>query len=338
MKQQQKGVIMILLKQPLTIKSNTLSNRIVMPPMATSKAEDGKVTNQLIDYYNEKSKGGNIGLIITEHQYVSRDGMAGKGQISISRDTDIAGLKEIASVIHTNGSKVIAQISHAGSSAPLEVTECEPISASTVENIGLTGKMGQIPREMSHEDIHRVVKAFADASKRAKEAGFDGVEIHSAHAYLLNQFYSPLGNKRTDEYGGTIVGRIKIHLEIIKAIRETVGDNFLIALRLGACDYMDGGSTIEDGVYAARKFQEAGVDLLDISGGYNGYSRKDTTEPGWFGDASSAIRKEVSIPVILTGGVTDAKDAENLLQEGKADLIGVGRAILKNSDWAKKAL
>lgn len=327
---------MILLKQPLNIKSITLANRIVMPPMATSKAEDGKVTNQLIDYYDEKSKSGNIGLIITEHQYVSRDGMAGHGQISISEDTDIEGLEKIASVIHKNGSKVIAQISHAGSSAPVEVTGCEPISASAVANIGATGIMGQIPREMGHDDIHRIVKAFADASKRAKEAGFDGIEIHSAHAYLLNQFYSPLSNKRTDGYGGKIDGRIKFHIEIIKAIRETVGDNFLIALRLGACDYMDGGSTIEDGVYVARKFEKAGIDLLDISGGFNGYSRKDTKEPGWFGDASSAIRKEVSIPVILTGGVTNAKDAEYLLQEGKADFIGVGRAILKNSDWAEK--
>lgn len=329
---------MILLKQPLNIKSITLSNRIVMPPMATSKTEDGKVTNELIDYYDEKSKGGNIGLIIIEHQYVSRDGIAGHGQISISEDTDVEGLEKIANVIHKNGSKAIAQINHAGSSASVEVTGCEPISASAVANIGVTGIEGQIPREMSHEDIYRVIKAFVDASKRAKEAGFDGVEIHSAHSYLLNQFYSPLGNKRTDEYGGTIDGRIKIHLEIIKAIRETVGDNFLIALRLGACDYMDGGNTIEDGVYAARKFQKAGVDLLDISGGFNGFSRKDTKEPGWFGDASSAIRKEVSIPVILTGGVKDAKDAENLLQEGKADFIGVGRAILKNSDWAEKAM
>lgn len=329
---------MILLKRSLTIKSITLTNRIVMPPMTTSKSENGKITKELIDYYDEKSKGGNIGLIITEHLYVSKDGIAGHGQISISDDTDIEGLKKIASVIHKNGSKVIAQISHAGSSASIDITKCESISASAIVNVGLTGKIGQIPREMSQDDIQRVVKDFADASKRAKEAGFDGIEIHSAHAYLLDQFYSPLGNKRTDEYGKTLDGRIKIHLEIIKAIRKTVGEDFIIALRLGACDYMDGGSTIEDGVYVSKEFEKAGVDLLDISGGFNGYLRKDTKEPGWFGDASSAIKKEVSIPVILTGGVTNAKEAELLLQEEKADLIGVGRAILKDSNWSEKAV
>ncbi|MBS5956245.1 MAG: NADH:flavin oxidoreductase [Clostridiales bacterium] len=329
---------MNLLNKSITIKSVTISNRIVMPPMATSKAANGDVTDQLIDYYDEKSKGGYIGLIITEHHYVSKDGMASEGQVSISRDEDVAGLKKIADVIHKNGSKVIAQINHAGSSASQEITGCEPISASPIINVGLSAKTQLIPREMDRDDILRVVKSFADAAKRVKEAGYDGVQIHSAHGYLLNQFYSPLGNKRLDEYGGTIDGRIKIHLEIIRAIREVVGDDFLLSLRLGASDYMEGGSTMEDGVYASKKFQEAGIDLLDISGGYNGFIRKDTNEPGWFSDATSAIKKEISIPLILTGGVTDVKDAEHLLKEGKADFIGIGRAIFKDSKWAEKAM
>ena len=329
---------MNLLNKSITIKSVTISNRIVMPPMATSKAANGDVTDQLIDYYDEKSKGGYIGLIITEHHYVSKDGMASEGQVSISRDEDVAGLKKIADVIHKNGSKVIAQINHAGSSASQEITGCEPISASPIINVGLSAKTQLIPREMDRDDILRVVKSFADAAKRVKEAGYDGVQIHSAHGYLLNQFYSPLGNKRLDEYGGTIDGRIKIHLEIIRAITEVVGDDFLLSLRLGASDYMEGGSTMEDGVYASKKFQEAGIDLLDISGGYNGFIRKDTNEPGWFSDATSAIKKEISIPLILTGGVTDVKDAEHLLKEGKADFIGIGRAIFKDSKWAEKAM
>lgn len=329
---------MNLLNKSITIKSVTISNRLVMPPMATSKAANGDVTDQLIDYYDEKSKGGYIGLIITEHHYVSKDGMASEGQVSISRDEDVAGLKKIADVIHKNGSKVIAQINHAGSSASQDLTGYEPISASAIINVGLSAKTQLIPHEMDHDDILRVVKSFADAAKRVKEAGYDGVQIHSAHGYLLNQFYSPLGNKRLDEYGGTIDGRIKIHLEIIRAIREVVGDDFLLSLRLGASDYMEGGSTIEDGVYASKKFQEAGIDLLDISGGYNGFIRKDTNKPGWFSDATSAIKKEISIPLILTGGVTDVKDAEHLLEEGKADFIGIGRAIYKDSKWAEKAM
>lgn len=329
---------MNLLNKSITIKSVTIPNRLVMPPMATSKAANGDVTKELIDYYDEKSKGGYIGLIITEHHYVSKDGMASEGQVSISRDEDVAGLKKIADVIHKNGSKVIAQINHAGSSASQDLTGYEPISASPIINVGFSAKTKLIPHEMDQNDIRRVVKSFADAAKRVKEAGYDGVQIHSAHGYLLNQFYSPLGNKRLDEYGGTIDGRIKIHLEIIRAIREVVGDDFLLSLRLGASDYMEGGSTIEDGVYASKKFQEAGIDLLDISGGYNGFIRKDTNEPGWFADATLAIKKEISIPLILTGGVTDVKDAEHLLKEGKADFIGIGRAIFKDSKWAEKAM
>lgn len=324
------------LLQAIKIKNISLNNRIVMPPMATSKSDDGKVNHQLVTYYDEKSKGGYIGLIITEHAYISPEGMANPGQISIVDDSDIEGLKRITDVIHKNGSKVIAQISHAGSSARPDVIGCTPISASAVLNNGATARNGIIPQEMSKEDIQRIIHAFANAARIAKESGFDGVEIHSAHAYLLNQFFSPLTNKRTDEYGGSLEGRIRIHLEIIKEIRKVVGEDYLIAIRLGACDYMEGGSTLADSITASQAFEKAGIDLLDISGGLCGMMRPNHKEPGYFSELSEAIKQKVSIPVILTGGVTQSEDAEKLLREGKADLIGVGRTILKDSHWAKK--
>lgn len=328
---------MELLKQPLKIKNLEISTRLVLPPMATSKSPDGEVTQELVDYYNEKSEGGNIGLIILEHAYVSKDGMANHGQISISKDSDILGLKRISEVIHNNGSKVLAQINHAGSSTSPDITGYETISASAIVNISSTAKTDLIPHEMDKCSIQRIVNCFSKAANIAKEAGFDGIEIHSAHAYLLNQFFSPLTNKRKDEYGGSLNNRIRIHLEIIKEIRKSIGGDFIIALRLGACDYMDGGNTLTDGVEACKAFEKAGVDLLDISGGLCGMTRPDNKEPGYFGELSEAIKKEVSIPVILTGGITEGCHAETLLKEGKADLIGVGRAILKDSKWAKKA-
>lgn len=329
---------MKLFKRPIKINNVEINNRIVMPPIATSKSERGYVTQNLVDYYDEKSKGGYIGLIITEHGYVSKEGMADSGQVSISRDSDIEGLKLITDIIHKNGTKVIAQISHAGSSTKPDITGHDTISASAVANNSMTGKTGITPKQMDKDDIKRIIRCFSDAAKRAKEAGFDGVEIHSAHGYLLNQFYSPLLNKRQDEYGGELEGRIRIHLEIIKEIRETVGKDYLLALRLGACDFMEEGSTIEDGVNSCKAFEKAGVDLLDISGGFLGYMRPEHKYPGYFGEVTEAIKKEVSIPVILTGGIKSAEDVENLLEDKKADLIGVGRAILKDSNWARKVM
>lgn len=327
-----------LFKSPILIKNIKIENRLVMPPMATSKTSDGKINQQLLDYYDEKTKGGYIGLVITEHAYVSKEGLANKGQMSIARDEDIDGLKELVIVIHNNGSKVIAQIAHAGSSTTEERTGYKSISASKILNNGRTGKNGVLPEEMTKADIERIIQCFADSARRAKDAGFDGVEIHGAHGYLLNQFFSPLTNKRTDEYGGELTNRVRIHKEVIEAVRSAVGEDYLVALRLGACDYTEGGSTLEDGVEAAKLIEKAGIDLLDISGGFNGYLNPNNKEQGYFSELTEAIKKSVAIPVILTGGIIDGEAAENLLEEGKADLIGIGRAILKDSNWAKNVM
>ena len=173
---------------------------------------------------------------------------------------------------------------------------------------------------------------------RVREAGFDGVELHSAHGFLLNQFFSPLTNRRKDEYGGDVIDRIRIHLEIIKAVREAVGRGFLILVRLGASDYREGGTTIDNSMVVAQALEAAGVDVLDVSGGFSGFP--ETNEQGFFAPLTEALKQKqvVSIPIILTGGIKDPKVADQLLQEGKADLIGVGRAIMSDSLWAKRAV
>jgi NADPH2 dehydrogenase len=319
---------------PLKIGTLTLSNRLVMPPMATSKAEvDGKVSKAILDYYAEKSKGGYISLIIIEHSFINQAGKASDQQLSIAEDSVVEGLKELANIIHQSGSKAVMQINHAGSAAKEEVTKLAPLGPSAVPN----ARTGSTPKELTRGEIEDIIKAFTEAARRTKEAGFDGVEIHSAHGYLLNQFFSPLTNKRTDEYGGDVHNRIKIHLQIIKAVRNVVGEDFTILLRLGATDNMEGGTTTQDSVIAAKEFEKAGVDILDISGGFCGYVIPGATDQGYFSPFTEAIKKAVSIPVILTGGITDAEAADELLAEGKADLIGVGRAIYKDSKWAKRA-
>ncbi len=328
---------MSLLKEPLKAGKLQLHNRLVMPPMATSKSqEDGIVSQALLDYYEEKSRGGHIGLIIIEHSFISRQGKAGKNQLSIAEDRVIDNLKNLSTIIHKNGSKAVMQINHAGSAADEEVTGSVPVAPSPVQNLR-TGK--GIPRELSKSEISGIVASFAQAAARVKAAGFDGVEIHSAHGYLLNQFFSPLSNKRADEHGGEVLNRIRIHLEVIKAVREAVGNDFLLLLRLGASDYAEGGTTIEDSIIAAQEFEKAGLDILDISGGFCGYVIPGGTgQQGYFAPLTEAIKNKVSIPVILTGGITEATAAEQLLADGKTDLVGVARAILNDSVWAGRAM
>lgn len=198
---------MASLLEPLQIHSLTLTNRLVMPPMATVKAEpDGRVSQALLDYYNDKSNGGYIGLVIIEHSFISPEGRAHKNQLSIAEDDVIDGLKDLSEVIHRNGSKTIMQINHAGGQADEETIGIMAMAPSAVIN----PRKGNTPRELTRTEITKIIQAFHDAACRVKKAGFDGVEIHSAHGYLLNQFLSPLTNKREDEYGGSLLKRIRI--------------------------------------------------------------------------------------------------------------------------------
>lgn len=327
---------MQLLHEPVKIGNIQIKNRLVMPPMATSKSEgDGKLSKGILDYYEEKSKGGHIGLIIIEHSFINKEGKASNNQLSIADDSVIENLKQLSEAIHRNGSKAIMQINHAGSATTREITGSDPVAPSAIAHPRNTGV---IPRELASEEIDGIIDSFANAAVRVKKSGFDGVEIHSAHGYLLSQFFSPYSNKRTDEYGGNVLNRIRIHLNIIDSVKKAVGEDFTIILRLGASDYMEGGTTIEDSLIAAREFEKAGVSALDISGGFCGYLRPDSKEQGYFWPLTKAIKEQVSIPVILTGGITDVSAADQLLAEGKTDLIGVGRAILNDSDWAARAM
>jgi 2,4-dienoyl-CoA reductase-like NADH-dependent reductase (Old Yellow Enzyme family) len=327
------------LLEPLQLGTVRLNNRLVMPPMATAKANpDGKVSQPLLDYYAEKTAGGYFSLVIIEHGFIMPEGKASENQLSIADDSVIDGLRKLADVIHQNGSRCIIQMNHAGSAAKEAITGLTPMGPSAVTN----PRLGSTPREMALEEIDQLVIGFADAARRAKTAGFDGVEIHSAHGYLLNQFFSPLTNKRSDQYGGKIENRIRIHQKVIAAVRQAVGNESLVLLRLGASDFMSGGSTAEDSQVAAKEFERCGIDILDISGGFSGYTVPGLTltpdNQGYFAPLSEAVKKVVSLPVILTGGIIEAQAGERLLAEGKADLIGVGRAVLNDSTWARRAV
>lgn len=330
---------MALLIQPFSLGSLQVRNRLVMPPMATEKSEAcGIVGQALCDYYDHKTHGGYFGLVIVEHGYISPEGQASKGQLSFSRDEDIAGLSRLVQVIHRNGSKVFAQINHAGGKALSAITGHQALAPSARSYTTTRGEAVQADA-MTQSDLDKVVADFAAAAKRVQAAGFDGVEIHSAHGYLLSQFYSPLTNQRSDAYtGATMEGRTRLHRQVLAAVREVVGPTYPIAVRLGACDYMPGGATVADGAAAALILQQAGADVIDVSGGLCGYKGTGSKEEGYFGESSAAIKAAVDVPVIVTGGVVSAQGAEQVLTTGQADAVGVGRAVLKDSLWAAHAL
>lgn len=271
---------MCKLKDSIQVGTLTLSNRLVMPPMASGKlSKDDTVTDTTCTYYGQRAKGGHIGLIIAEHAYISPEGKAHKGQLSISRDSDVDGLAKLVSVIQKDGTKAFAQISHAGAAAASQVTGCPVLG----------------PSAASDYDGDPVFKNM-DLKTKAMDSG-----------------------------------------DIKKVIREAVGKDYPLAIRLGACDYMDGGTTLEDSIQAAKYLEAAGIDLLDISGGLCGTARPGHSEPGYFSELSQGIKENVSIPVMVTGGVRTPEDAKKLLADGKADLIGVGRALIKDPDWAALA-
>lgn len=322
---------------PLSIHSLRLSNRLVLPPMATAKASpEGRVTQALLDWYASKCQG--LGLVITEHAYVSAEGKAGLGQLSVADDEAVDGLGRLARLIHDEGSACAFQLSHAGSRTSPAITGHKPVAPSALAHP--RSAAGDIPRELDRMGMATILEAFTAGARRAKAAGFDAVEIHAAHGYLLNQFLSPLTNRRTDIYGNSALGRILLLQEILRAIRKATGPGYPIFVRLGVADFIEGGLGVEEGARAGAFLVEAGADLIDVSGGL-GYALKAPegySGQGFLSPLSVAVKAKVSVPVMLTGGISEAAAAEALLVEGSADLIGVGRAMAADSRWARKAL
>lgn len=317
------------------IKQNiSLKTHLVFPPIGTHSAgADGSVSEKTRKHYEEICKDSNIGLAYVEHCYVDISGKAYQNQISLADDSVVPGIAALADCMKTGGTKAFLQLNHCGSLSSAKDIGMQPISASPVR----APKSKETPREMTKEEIERISEAFVAAALRVKQAGFDGVEIHAAHSYLFNQFYSPITNHRTDKYGGSRENRLRFLCETILQVRKAVGVEFPISVRLGACDYMKGGITPEDGIYAAKELEKIGVNLLSITGGLCQFTVPELMKKrAYFEELAQAIVGEVKIPVLLTGGITDAKAAEAILRDGSADLIGVGRAILKDADWARQ--
>jgi len=319
--------VLIGLLNPLEVKGLKLKNRIVMPPMHTGLATtEGAVTNNLIEHYVRRSNA--LGLLIVEHSYVSLDGRLSERQLGIYDDHLVSGLEKLSSSIHETGAPAVIQINHAGKSASMKIIGARPIAPSP----------NGYYRKLRADKIEALTEAFALAAERAMRAGFDGVEVHGAHGFLLNQFFSPLTNRRRDKYGGSLENRMRFPLEVVEMVKEKAGGRLLL-YRLGSDDLDSAGTQIEDSQKFAAKLEEAGVDIIDVSGGLCGSSPAQFQNgQGYFIPQARQIKEVIDIPVIGVGGITEPEYANKLIQEGQVDLVAVGRGLLEDPDWAIEAI
>ncbi len=319
--------------EPIKIKGVSLKNRLVMPPMATGMAtEDGEVTDRHIRHYTTRARGG-VGLIIVEHTYVSKDGKLHQGQMGLYDDKLIPSLKRLAEAIHAEGTKVVIQLTHAGAKAPRNITGEQPVGPWNI----MPPNGSEIPSPLTIPEIKAIITRFGEAAYRAMEAGFDSIELHGAHGFLLCQFLSPYTNRRNDAYGGDLAGRILFPLEVIKEVKTKLGEDVPLFYRFGADDMLEGGLTRQEGKVAARHLEQTGVDVIDVSGGIGGDGQRLYTEQGYYVPLAEGIKETVKVPVIGVGNITEPEYADRIVREHKVDLVAVGRLLLSNPEFPKQA-
>lgn len=329
---------MIALKElfsPIKIGPVQLRNRIALPAIGSCFATfEGELTDRSINYYAARARGG-AGLIILENTIVHPSGKAFTIP-ALYDDRYIPRLRDLASAVHAEGARLFVQLAHQGRQMNSAITGSPLLAPSPISS----PMYREIPREMTKEDIGEIVEAYGTAAKRAKEAGCDGVEIHGAHGYLICTFISPRSNKRTDDYGGSLSGRLKFALEIIDRVRAKCGKSFPVCFRMSWDEMAEGGLPPDEAVIVCRMLADAGVDALSISRGADDYR--------WYvppfghpialnAEFAGRVKRVVDVPVMVAGRIHDPLVAENILDEGKADLIAMGRALIADPDLPRKA-
>ena len=325
---------MLRLFEPFKIGHLTIPNRVVMAPMNVGYAGIwGEVTEQLLAYYEARARSG-VGMVIVEASYVREDGRNLYGVVGIYRDELLPGLSRLAEAIKSHGPVAAIEIMHAGIQARVP----EPVGPSAIGR--KLHPPPKTPRELSTREVEELVEVFARAALRAKQAGFDAVEIHGTHGYLITQFLSPLTNRRVDKYG---VDRALFALEIVRRVKELCGRGYPVMFRLNASEFEPGGIDIEYAKQIAKRLEDMGVDALDITGG--NHDTRDmiippylhSSEEGWFLKLSKEIKTVVSIPVISGGLITLPEAAERAIENGYCDAVFIGRQLIADPQWFRKA-
>jgi 2,4-dienoyl-CoA reductase-like NADH-dependent reductase (Old Yellow Enzyme family) len=314
------------------INGMKLANRFVRSATWEGMAaDDGACTPKLIDLMAGLAKGG-VGLIVSSHAYVSPEGQAGPWQVGVYDDKLIPGLEEMTAAVHENGGKIVIQLAHAGYFANAKLTGQTPMAPSNAEGFAKGPR-----QEMTADDIQGVVKAYGAAAKRAQTAGFDGVQIHSAHGYLLSQFLSPAFNHRKDEYGGGIDNRARALVEVLREIRQAVGREYPVLVKMNCQDFIDNGLQPEDSLQAGKLLVENGIDAIELSGGVlispklspSRMGIKSEEKEAYFQNEARAFKEEIKVPLILVGGNRSFQVAERLVNEGTADYISICRPLIR---------
>lgn len=330
--------------QPGQIGSMTVKNRIVMPPMSSRLSGiDGQVTDNMIAYYTERAKGG-AGTIIVEYAYIDElESKAAVSQLGVQSDHHITGLNELAEAIKSYGAKAVLQIAHGGRQTDPGKMWMTPVGPSAIPDPLLSAAMGEPnwTRELDLEEIQEIIQSFAEAARRTQMAGFDGVELHGSHGYLLCQFLSPFSNHRNDMYGGCIDSRARMPLETVDRVRSTIGKDYPLFYRISGDEFVPGGLTLEETKRFAQMLEEAGVDCLDVSVGNYASIHKFVPpiyfDHGYFTYVAEEIAKVVDIPVIAVGAIAEPQHADWLVEQGKADFVAMGRALIADPYLPNKA-
>jgi 2,4-dienoyl-CoA reductase-like NADH-dependent reductase (Old Yellow Enzyme family) len=328
---------------PITLRDLTLKNRVWVSPMCQYSSVDGVVGKWHEIHLGSFATGG-PGMVMVEATGVVPEGRISTACPGIYNDQQQNALATIVDFSHSQGVAIGIQLAHAGRKGsctkpgtdhPIATPDeggWETVSASPIAFHGMS-----IPRELSIDEIHALTQSFADAAKRSIAAGFDLVEIHAAHGYLLHQFYSPLTNNRSDQYGGSFENRIRFLCEVTTAVRHAIPEGMPLFIRISASDWVEDGWSVEDSIELVKVLKELGADLIDVSSGGNVYNAKITTGPGYQLPFASKIREATGVAVSAVGMITEARQAEEIISSGSADAVFLARAMLRNPRWALNA-
>lgn len=308
-----------------------------MPGLASFLIEDdGSITDRTIEYYRLRAAGG-AAMVIMEASTVSEEGLVSLHQARIYDDRFIEGLSRIARVMKSEGAIPAIQLHHRGRQTSIKVIKQKPVAPSNLPCPTIKGDV----EPLTVEGIQEIVLKFGEAATRAVEAGFELIEIHGAHGYLINQFLSRFSNIREDEYGGDLAGRTKFARDIVKEIKKRVGKDFPISFKISAQEFVPNGLTVEESIEILKKLVEVGIDIVQVSAGndatYEWISQPMFMEKACLADSAASIREVLDIPVMAVGRINDPLTADSIIKEGKADLVCIGRGLLADSEMPKKA-